>query len=277
MNGKYWDRAWSLVDGCKPCSPGCDNCWSAALMHRFYKHHCDYDYSDSPIGLTAEWKPVFTGNIILHPDRLKAPLKRKKPTIWSIWNDIYHEDVPLGFIDDVLDVISACPQHTFLALTKRAHLIEDKLYDDTLECGIRNLGGGDYLGNLWIGVTVCNQEEADLKIPLLLKSWPGKKWISIEPMLEEIKNLKLCTDDCSKGFGSNVIGACCDCIQGIDAVVLGGETGPHARPMHPDSVRSVRDKCQAANVPFFLKYINKEMGRVLDGREHNDLPWRLPA
>lgn len=248
-------------------------------MHRFYKHHCDYDYSDSPIGLTENWTPVFTGNIILHPDRLDVPLKRKKPTVFQIWNDLFHESVPLSFIDNVLEIISACPQHTFLVLTKRAHLIEEKLYDVTPKQGIRNLGGGDYLGNLWIGVTVCNQEEADLKIPLLLKSWPGKKFLSIEPMLGPIKNIILCTDCCSKGFNSNTIGPCCDCIQGIDAVVLGGETGPHARPRLHSWVRSVRDQCQASEVPFFFKQwggnkINKDTGRLLDGREHNELPWR---
>jgi len=266
MSGKYWDKAWSLVDGCTPCSPGCDNCWSAALALRFTGEGMLH------VKNRNQWE--FNGNIILHPDRLDVPLRRKKPTVYAIWNDLFHEQVPLSFIDDVLDVISACPQHTFLVLTKRAHLIEEKLYDVTPEYGIRNLGGGDYLGNLWLGVTVCNQEEADIKIPLLLKAWPGKKWISIEPMLGPIKNIKLCTDNCDRGFSSsNIIGPCRDCTQGIDAVVLGGETGAHARPMHPDWVRSVRDQCEKAGVPFFLKYLNKKDGRILDGKAYDQLPW----
>jgi protein gp37 len=211
--------------------------------------------------------------VTIRPDRLDIPLKRKKPTVYAIWNDLFHEDVPLAFIDDVLDVISASPQHTFLALTKRAHLIEEKLYgvspDDRLEvCSVnfvrcRELGGGDYLSNLWVGVTVCNQEEADIKIPLLLEAWPGKKWISVEPMLGPI--------DMSWSLGA-IAGTK---LPYISSVVLGGETGPHARPMQPDWVRSIRDQCEAAGVPFFLKYLNKKSGRLLDGREHNELPWRL--
>ena len=251
-NGRYWNAGWQLIDGCTPCSPGCDNCWSAALDHRFHSEGAHNQKKRTrKYTFCTDRDGKFNGHIILHPDRLEVPLKRKKPTVWCIWNDLFHEDVPTSFIDNVLGIVSACPQHTFLVLTKRAHLIEDALFNN----GYRVLGGGDSLPNLWIGVTVCNQEEADLKIPLLLKSWPGKKWISLEPLLSEIE------------FDPHW-------TQRIDAVILGGETGPHARPMSPDWVRSVRDQCQTAGVPFFLKYLNKKDGRILDGREHNELPWR---
>ena len=190
-------------------------------------------------------------------DRLTIPLSVKKPTIWAIWNDLFHQDVPLDFINEVLDVISACPQHTFLALTKRAHLIEKKLYNVTPNCGIRNLGGGDYLSNLWIGVTVCNQQEADEKIPLLLKAWPGKKFLSIEPMLTEININKIDRAERARCrefvISTGLPDRMSTMLEQLDAVILGGETGPKARPMHPDWVRSVRDQCWAAGVPFFFK------------------------
>jgi protein gp37 len=271
INGKYWDRAWSLVDGCTPCSPGCDNCWSRDMGKRFHKW---------PEEVTPRW------------DRLGIPLKVKKPTVWAIWNDLFHEDVPLDFIDNALDVMSGCRQHTFLVLTKRTHLVERKLYDVIPEYGIRSLGGGDCLSNLWVGATICNQPEADEKISLLLKAWPGKKWISIEPMLGPVDiSPYLKPYIRTKHDGSRRGREWTD--PGLDWVVLGGETGPNARPMHPDWVRSVRDQCQAAGVPFFFKQWGrfKEVdaqtfaeagynfhlrngGRMLDGREHNDLPWR---
>jgi protein gp37 len=145
--------------------------------------------------------------------------------------------------------------------------------------------------NLWTGLTVCNQEEADEKIPVFLEV-PGKKFLSIEPMLGPIDLDATCGP--------------CHCWRdgSIKAVILGGETGPGARPLHPEWVRSVRDQCQSADVPFFFKQWGewvhytqycfgvgapclssvkvenelyrvgrKAAGRLLDGRTHNDLPW----
>lgn len=289
-NGKYWDRAWSLVDGCTPCSPGCDHCWSRSLNSRFGK-----------------WPDKVTPR----PDRLTIPLSVKKPHIWCIWNDLFHEDVSIEFIDDVLEVISACPQHIFFVLTKRDHLIEEKLYDSTADHGCRVLGGGDYLRNLWVGVTVCNQQEADIKIPMLLESWPGKKWLSIEPMLGPVSIEEYCM-----GFDPywtpdrDDDGLVRLSDPGIHWIVCGGETGPHARPIHRNWVRSIRDQCATAGVPFFFKqwgeYLTipeaadlaiktdiidllnanslgggflrvgtKRAGRLLDGREWNERPGEL--
>ena len=225
----------------------------------------------------------FNGRIITHPERLSIPLKRRKPTVYACWNDLFHEAVPTQFIDDALEVMAACPRHTFLVLTKRAHLMEEKIYGVTEEHGCRELGGGDYLPNVWHGLTVCNQQEADEKIPIFLQV-PGKKFLSIEPMLGAINLEHICitTDN---PIPEDIVPWC-----DIDAVILGGETGPGARPMHPDWVRSVRDQCAAAGVPFFFKgwgaWIpieemgtvgyekNKTHSRIIDMETHNDLPWR---
>jgi len=262
MKGKYWDKGWQLVAGCTPCSPGCDHCWSASMAHRFH-------------GFKDTWHPErltddnarFTSKIILHPDRLNVPMKRKKPTVYAIWNDWAHESVPLDFVDNILEVIAVCPQHTFLACTKRAHLIDPKLYEATEDNPCRELGGGDYLPNLWLGLTVCNQQEADEKIPIFLQI-PGKKFLSIEPMLGVInfRWMKWISREHSTGH--------LDILKDISCVILGSETGTGARPMHPDWARSVRDQCDMAGVPFFLKSMGSGKGRLLDGREHNDLPWR---
>jgi len=299
---KYWDKPWSLVDGCTPCSPGCDHCWSAAMASRFQGNYNLY-----PAQVVDN--RMFIGNVFLLADRLSIPLKRKKPTVYAVWNDFFHESVPTEFIDDALEVMAACPQHTFLVLTKRAHLMEEKIYGVTPYHGCRALGGGDYLPNVWWGLTVCNQQEADEKIPVFLQA-PGKKFLSIEPMLGEI--------DINEVMPIYIEEEESD----IQAIILGGETGLGARPMHPDWVRSVRDQCAAAGVLFFFKgwgewvefTVNgrdgftskhywldengtlhdqsdaptddcvcvkrtgkKAAGRLLDGRTHDDLPWRTNA
>ncbi len=87
--GKYWDKPWSLLSGCTPCSSGCDHCWSASMAHRFHKREDDYMPRQSH-PLTTDGK--YNGTIILHPERLDIPLKRKKPTVWAIWNDLFWED-----------------------------------------------------------------------------------------------------------------------------------------------------------------------------------------
>jgi protein gp37 len=248
--GRYWDLPWSLVSGCTRCSPGCDNCWALAMERRFRKPvEMDYSYlvADTPIQL--------------HPERLSAPLKRKKPTVYAIWNDLHHKDVRESFQEQVYNVIESCNQHTFLILTKRPYGMFK-----FIEWYTEN--GKKIPDNIWHGLTVVNQQEADEKIPIFLQV-PGKKFLSIEPCLEEI-NVQWTRDieDYSGGVWQ---------IKripiGIDAVILGGETGPGARPMHPDWARSVRNQCEQAGVPFFLKHVSKEAGRILDGRTHNNLPW----
>jgi protein gp37 len=235
------------------------------------------------------------GPVTIRPERLDAPLRRKKPTVWAIWNDLFHEDVPVNFLEDTLATITLCPQHTFLILTKRAQRL-NLMTRDRLRVSRTDTWP---IKNLWLGVTVCNQEEADEKIPILLKIPAAHRWVSIEPMLGQIDLDQTCP-------GKPVENGWC-WREGLDCVVLGGESGPKARPLHPDWARSVRDQCQAAKVPFFFKqwgewcapsqlsagsairysdygsfdpdstipkkFSSKIAGRLLDGREWNELPW----
>ncbi|MEI7752405.1 MAG: DUF5131 family protein [Candidatus Omnitrophota bacterium] len=140
--------------------------------------------------------------------------------------------------------------------------------------------------NVYPGLTVCNQKEADKKIPVFLQV-PGKKFLSIEPMLGpvDLSGIAMkCAEsgtDCGGGIQEKRPGCWKGNCMGnahVDAVILGGETGPGARPMHPDWVRSVRNQCQVAGVPFFFKQWgtfgrSKKCGRLLDGRTHDELPW----
>jgi protein gp37 len=238
----------------------------------------------------------FTGEIQTNPERLSIPMKRRKPTVYAVWNDLFHEEVPEVFIRRALNnahyawldsVRHSHDGHTFLFLTKRPQRMKE----------VVSRWGKDY-GNylpgifgFYFGLTVCNQQEAAAKIPIFLQV-PGKKFLSIEPMLGPI----------DLGFyfqhlrGGNQSLAGQDGWPVLNAVILGGETGPGARPLHPDWVRSVRDQCAAAGVPFFFKAWGgnpngrpikdrtpavlsgyepnmRNGGRLLDGRVHDDLPW----
>jgi len=150
--GRYWDRPWSLVDGCTPCSPGCDHCWSMAMGKRFHR-----------------WPEKVTP----HPDRLDIPLRTRKPTVFAVWNDLFHEDVPFDFQNQALINMALARQHTFLILTKRPHIMAKAIV------GWR----GEY-DHVYLGLTICNQDEADSKIPEFL-AVPGKKFLSIEPMFRK--------------------------------------------------------------------------------------------
>lgn len=266
--GCHWDLPWSLVSGCTPCSPGCDHCWALAMEKRF--RTC----------ISGNGRKIPRIDVEVHSERLSIPLKRRKPTVYAVWNDFFNADVVHPFRQAVYDVMKSCPQHTFLILTKRAGIASERAESHP---------------NIYHGLTICNQAEADEKIPVFLQV-PGKKFLSVEPCLSGI-DLKRWINPVSHVFGTLT-----QLPFAINAVILGGETGPGARPMHPDWVRSVRDQCAAAGVPFFFKGWGKHLpgvkdliepgaseysvfvfnttfraqrtGRLLDGRTHDDLPWR---
>ena len=188
----------------------------------------------------------FNGKIDTHPDRLSIPQKRRKPTVFAIWNDWCHERVNHVFRHKMVISAEFSEQHTVLALTKRPHVMLD-----FWKSGIQHVPA-----NWWNGLTVCNQAEADSKIPEFLKV-PGKKFLSIEPQLGPVDLIKkpaaytweyAIKTGYYWGLDQRSGGS-----LSLDAVILGGETGPGARPMHPDWVRSVRDQCAAAGVQFFFK------------------------
>ncbi len=289
--GLYWDRSWKLVEGCTPLSEGCDHCWSARETRRLARHP-NPKISGPKRTLVHPFSGKFCGRIRLREDNLELPLHVKKPTVWAIWNDLFHEGVRESFIEYVYEVIYKCKQHTFLLLTKRI----DRMLDfHTKSAFLLNAP----FENLWPGVTAENQARADERIPVLFQIPAAHYWLSIEPMLGSMDiNLYLSVRNRFLGCGVSVLD------PEVEGIVLGGESGPGARPMHPDRVRSVRDQCQAAGVPFFFKqwgewrarntldsfpavvmenffedrllYLRvgkNKAGRLLDGRTWDDLPW----
>lgn len=258
---EWTEKTWNPVTGCTKISAGCKNCYAERLSSRLQKMGV-VRYAD---GFAVK----------THPDVLPEPLRWKKPAVVFVnsMSDLFHDDVPAGFIAEVFDVMEKAAQHTFQVLTKRP----ERMLDLNLS----------WPPNVWAGVSVENQQAADERIPLLLQTPAAVRFLSCEPLLGPVDLLGVRFDshtrmDVLSGRGvttrSGVIAqsipnAFC---ERIDWVIVGGESGPEARPMHPDWVRSIRDECEIAGVPFFFKQwggVNKgRAGRILDGRTYDELP-----
>ncbi len=226
---EWCDEVWNPITGCSSASEGCQNCYARRMARRL-AGRCGY----------PAWPTEF--DVTFHPDRLELPLKWKKPRriFVNSMGDFFHNEVDTHWIDDVLEVIGACPQHTFLVLTKRPQNIERKLYEVTAAHGCRELGGGDYLPNLWLGVTAENQARANERIPILLSIPAAVHFVSVEPMLGPV--------DLSNWL----------CPEGdvLDWVIAGPETGPGARECKPEWIEELANQCEDAGVPFFDKRKN---------------------
>jgi protein gp37 len=235
---EWCDETWNPVTGCSPISEACEHCYAKRMANRLRGRGYPVD---------EPFRPTF------HPHRLQEPLHWKKPK-WifvSSMGDIFHSEVRVAWIDEVLKVIIDCPQHTFILLTKRPQNIEEKLYR---EASGRVLGDGDYLGNVWIGVTAENQARANERIPILQKISAEVRFVSVEPMLGPVDiRPYLPHKQMLSSRVQSIHAAAPKNRRGIDWVIAGGETGPGARPMHPDWARSLRDQCLDAHVPFFFK------------------------
>lgn len=251
--GIFWSRAWSLVDGCTPVSPGCDHCWSASLAHRFRKTCGEL----TPQVTQTDLDGRFNGNIQCRNDRLDLPLKVKKPQVWAVWNDLLYESVSSHFIEKALTRMWKAEHHIFLIITKRPERLNI----------ISRLGHWPYK-NVWLFSTAENQEQADKRIPILLQLPAAVRGLICEPLLGPIDLSALGKNNPSLFPWNALMGELlqetanlgikyCQKTIKLDWVITGGESGPHARPMHPDWVRKLRDDCVAAGTPFFLKSLGE--------------------
>ena len=264
MSNIEWTEAtWNPVIGCTPVSPGCLNCYAATMARRLegmgkpeYAPKRIAPDGTERIGHIAEalepgtktvriaevrnGRAVFTGEVRTLPDRLDVPLNRRKPTMYFVnsMSDLFHEDVPVSFIKDVFRVMRECPQHTFQILTKRP----DRM---AAEAPLQALP------NVWLGTSVENQEQADKRIPHLLRCPAAVRFLSCEPLLGAIR-LPL-------DHGTNCDEAACEQHRRrlISWVIAGGESGPGARPCDVAWIRSIVGQCRDAGVPVFVKQLGR--------------------
>jgi len=237
---EWTDATWNPVTGCTKVSAGCKFCYAERDFHRPYPSRA---FSD----------------VQTHPERLLQPLRWRRPRRIFVdsMSDLFHEAIPTEFILKVFEVMAFSKRHTFQVLTKRAERMKHLLvYGETMKCDSaehHRLLCTMPLPNVWLGVSVENQQAADERIPLLLQTPAAVRFVSYEPALGpvDLRNLRGNTLDALSGRDFECLVT--DETPPSDWVIAGGESGPNARPSHPDWFRSVRDQCQSAGVPFFFK------------------------
>lgn len=260
---EWTDRVWNTVTGCSKISPGCDNCYAERMSKRFAETW----------GLPAD-DPF---KVTLYPERLEQPLRWTKPSKVFVCSmaDLFHDDVSFEFTHEIWDVMKSCPQHTFLVLTKRPEKMKEAL--ERIYSLQRFGWAKGFWNHVWLGVTAENQEQADKRIPILLQISAAKRFVSVEPMLSEVKILNYLGEEVKWNCHGDEISR----RTSLDWVICGGESGPGARPMHPDWARSLRDQCKSAGVPFFFKQWGEwaecppefQHKRIdIDGRDLTELP-----
>jgi protein gp37 len=289
---EWTDATWNPVTGCSNVSPGCDHCYAEGIARRF----------DG----TKAYPNGF--DVTLRPERLDQPLRwqRSRRIFVNSMSDLFHADIPHDYIAGVFAVMAIAQRHTFQVLTKRPGRMRSLLHDADFRSAVYRAvndrpiwerpddGHVDSwpLPNVWLGVSTENQKWADVRIPVLLDTPAAVRFISAEPLLGPIG---LLGDPESPGpaiirtgyesrtdYGTGTEWATEDEV-GIDWVIVGGESGPGARPMNADWARSLRDECNQADIAFLFKQwgshdstgrrmSKKAAGRELDGRLHDEYP-----
>ena len=224
-SGIIWtDATLNPVFGCTKCSPGCLNCFAERMAYRLacmgQKKYQEVISTDGG---------VWNNKVICDESTLDKPLHWKQPRKIFICSmaDLFHPKVPFDFIDSVAMVIGLATQHTYQLLTKRpgrALAYRNRFVN-------RTVGNNIFQNHVHLGVSICTPDELH-KADTLREIPAAVRFINFEPLLLDMGKLNL---------------------TGIDWVIVGGESGPNARPMHPDWVRGIRDQCIVANVPFFFK------------------------
>jgi len=240
--GMYWERALTTNEGCTPVSPGCQNCWAAAQAN-MRQHQKNPLIAARYAGLITNKK--WNGKIRLLPQNLDILSKVKKPTMFSVWNDLFHEDVPDEFIDKVFSVMAFYHEHRFLILTKRPQNIRNTPLPD----------------NVWLGVSAENQEMADKRIRILRDISAAIKFVSFEPLLGPIDFDADDEDNLIYNYGYEEYfdsvgkppGSTHGDFRHIQWVIVGPETGPKRRECPIEWVRSIVEQCREAGVPCFVK------------------------
>ena len=237
---EWTQMTWNPVRGCTRVSEGCRNCYAERLATRFAGEGQAY----AGLSVMTVSGPRWTNQVKLVPEILDQPLRWRKPRVIFVnsMSDLFHPDVPLEFIQRVFSVMARCPQHTFQILTKRSERLRELAPDLK------------WPQNVWMGVSVEDAHVvhriADLQtVPAVVR------FLSVEPLIGPIDELPL---------------------NNIQWVIVGGESGPGARPIEREWVTSIYQQCRAADVAFFFKQWGgvrkKKKGRLLEGRTWDELP-----
>lgn len=260
---EWTDTTWNPTVGCSRVSEGCRNCYAERMAKRL----ASMESQSHTYRLVVREDGRWNGNVIALEERLTEPLSWKKPrrVFVDSMSDLFHEAVPFEFIDKVFAVMALCPQHTFQVLTKRPERMAEYL---TAEFRANRIieempkvapdrgvwcwpTWREAFARVWLGTSIEDQATADERIPHLLRCPAAVRFLSCEPLLGAVNlgTIRTGLVPMPGVFISNMIGR----QLGIGWVIVGGESGPGARPMHPDWVRSLRDQCVAARVPVFVK------------------------
>jgi protein gp37 len=255
---EWTDETWNPVTGCTKVSQGCKNCYAETIANRFW----------------GERK--FT-DVLCHEDRLEIPIHWRKPrrVFVNSMSDLFHPDVPFSFVDKVVAIMQEAYRHTFQILTKRPERMweyfEKRLDGEWrfihLDHAIAAMGRPHPtvtmfpFPNIWLGVSVEDQATANERIPWLLKTPAAVRFVSYEPALGPVNIWQACGLVPDSWFSNS----------GLDWIICGGESGPGARPMHPDWARSLRDQCVSAGVPFFFKQWGE--WKKYTGQSSNTIRW----
>lgn len=285
---EWTDATWNPTTGCDQVSPGCDNCYALTLAKRLKAMGSPrYQVDGNP----ATSGPGF--GFTMHADALDQPLRwtRSRRIFVNSMSDLFHGDMDDDFLARVFAVMALAQQHTFQVLTKRPGRMRSLLNSDRF---IDRFGEALYtfehptgeetaepisqwpLPNVWLGTSVEDQKRADLRVPALLGTPAAVRFLSMEPLLGPVsfrwaKWHPLVNSDHLAG------------LRGLDWVIVGGESGRGARPMHADWARTLRDQCSEAGVAFHFKQWGshdeqgtpmhkKAAGRMLGGRTWDEFP-----
>lgn len=304
---EWTDATWNPIRGCSRVSEGCRHCYAESQAARIISMDRGRGIPegkgayDGLLAKGGQWN----GNIKFVESVMDQPLRWKKPRMIFVnsMSDLFHEGVPDEVIDQVFTVMAAAPHHTFQILTKRPERMRRYMRNGSRpqRADGNRLFAPDLttfvdwpLPNVWLGVSVEDQATADERIPPLIETPSAVRWLSMEPLLGPVA---ICSHVHENGIGRVS-------MDGIDWVVVGGESGKKARPMHPDWACSLRDQCAAAGVPFLFKQWGewipmlgqaegvsvrgekhifddgtvmgwagkKSAGRLLDGKQHDEYP-----
>jgi protein gp37 len=237
---EWTDATWNPVRGCTKVSPGCQHCYAETFAERFRGvpgHPFEFGF-----------------DLRLVPEKLTEPLRWASPRMIFVnsMSDLFHRDVPDHYIEAVARVMMQANWHTYQILTKRGDRMRDLLRGRLRDAARQS--------HIWWGVSVENRKHGLPRIVELRDSPARVRFLSIEPLLEDLGRINL---------------------RGIHWIIVGGESGAGARPMSADWVRRIKDQCDEADVPFFFKQwggVRKsETGRELDGRTYSQFPERSRA